>query len=288
MSLRIALAWSQWQSGIATSILSNTHVSIDYVECRWLLSLREALRATNASVRVDQDFVQGPERQGDVHIMDAARRSRRYSPDDLRRLNYCRLHLHVTTVSELLDPSGKVLHHMTKCKRPPWFDPTTITVLQTRPTSNLRLRQWENLCHHLATLPSPGPWIPNRQLRLRRETYVIPAPQCTIYHWHVGCYWECTLTDKSRSIYTLQQPTDWKTRFHCSTTPLLSTHSPTTLSHRSPITKPGHIPTIPDSPRLQGIPHHSSEMGTGLVSTHIMAHGPIPHDADDTRYAGRR
>jgi hypothetical protein len=73
-----------------------------------------------------------------------------------------------------LDPSGKVLHHMTKCKRPPWYNPTTITVLQTRPTSNLRLRQWENLCHHLATLPIPGPWIPNQQLRLRGKTYVLP------------------------------------------------------------------------------------------------------------------
>jgi hypothetical protein len=139
-----------------------------------------------------------------------ARRSKQYSPDDLQRLNYyCCLHLHVTTVLELLDPSGKVLHHMTKCKRPPWFNPTTITVLQTQPTSRLRLRQWENMCHHLATL------IPNRQLRLRRETYILPAPQSyTIYHWHIGCYWECTLTDSKRGIFTLHQPTD------CSTNPL--------------------------------------------------------------------
>jgi len=105
-SLRIDLAWSQWQAGTSASILADTHVPIDYIECRWLLSLREGLRSTQASVRLDQNFVQRPERLGDLHIMDVARRSKRYSPTDLRLLNYCRLYLHVTTVSELMDAIG--------------------------------------------------------------------------------------------------------------------------------------------------------------------------------------
>ena len=125
-SLRIDLAWSQWQAGIAASILSDTYVPIEYVECRWLLSLREALRLAQASVRLDENVVQPPERSGDLHIMGVARRSKRYSPKDLRLLNYCRLYLHATTVSEILDPTGHaLLHHMTKCHRPPWFNPET-------------------------------------------------------------------------------------------------------------------------------------------------------------------
>jgi hypothetical protein len=153
--------------------------------------------------------VQGPERQGDLHIMEVARRSKQYGPNDLRRLNYCRLYLHVTTVSELLDPHGQVLHHMSKCQRPPWFDPSTITVIQSRPTSKLRLKQWYDFCLRIATLQHPGPWIPHCKLRLRRETYLLPPPQHTIYHWHIGSYWECTLSEASHSLFVLHQPTEW-------------------------------------------------------------------------------
>jgi hypothetical protein len=72
-TLRITLAWSQWQAGTAASILANCHVPIGYIESRWLMSLREALRASNASFRLDQPFTQPPERTGDMHFMDAAR-----------------------------------------------------------------------------------------------------------------------------------------------------------------------------------------------------------------------
>jgi hypothetical protein len=209
-SLCIALAWSQWQSGIAAPILSDTHVSIHYIECRWLASLRDALRSTQSSVRLDKNFVQPPERSGDLHIMDVAQRSKRYSESALRLLNYCQLYLHVTTMSELLNSTGtKLLHHMKKCQRPPWFNPAIITVLQPRPTSRLRLKQWELFCKHLATLPAPGPWLQHRQLRLHRETYMTVAAPLQIYHWHLGCYWECILSDATRSQFALSQPTEW-------------------------------------------------------------------------------
>jgi hypothetical protein len=115
--LRIALAWTQWQAGIDTSILSDCFTPIDYVECRWILSLRKALRASHASFRLGSSFVQSPERTYDPHIMDCARRSKHFSPTELQQLNYCRMYLHVTTVSELLNAKGtQLLHHMTKCQ----------------------------------------------------------------------------------------------------------------------------------------------------------------------------
>ena len=113
-------------------------------------------------------------------------------------------------MSEILDPTGHaLLHHMTKCHRPPWFNPETYTVIQTRPTSRLRIKQWQLFCQHLLTLPSPGPWVPNRILRLRRETYLLPPPQHTIYHWHLGSYWECRLLDATHSVFELHCPTTW-------------------------------------------------------------------------------
>jgi hypothetical protein len=60
-----------------------------------------------------------------MHLMDIAQTHPTLSTHDLRIINYCRLYLHVTTVSELLDAEGfRVLPSMMKCQRPPWFDPT--------------------------------------------------------------------------------------------------------------------------------------------------------------------
>ncbi|KAG9289770.1 hypothetical protein G9A89_021703 [Geosiphon pyriformis] len=39
--------------------------------------------------------------------MDYARLCGLFNEDDLAIINYCRLYLHVTTVSELFDPSGR-------------------------------------------------------------------------------------------------------------------------------------------------------------------------------------
>ena len=107
--------------------------------------------------------------------MDIARRSKQYSPQATRQLNYCRLYLHVTTVSELYDQTGTaLLPHIVQCERPPWFDPATITVLQQRPTSRKCLQQWRAFCQHITRIvPSVGDWLPRRNtpLRLRRKTY---------------------------------------------------------------------------------------------------------------------
>jgi hypothetical protein len=212
--LRIVLAWTQWQAGSSTPLLADPSIPFEeYVEGRWIHSLREALRASRTTIRVDQSFVQPLERDRDQHLMDIARRSKQYSPQAMRQLNYCRLFLHVTTVSELYDQTGtKLLPHIERCERPPWFDPTTITVLQLRPTSRKCLQQWRSFCQHIQRIvPSVGAWLPRIQsLRLRRETYWIPGDNPLVYHWYVGQYWECQLTEAARGQYTLLHPTDWK------------------------------------------------------------------------------
>jgi hypothetical protein len=204
--LRTTLAWSQWQAGISASILSDCHVQVGYIECRWLMSLREALRASKASFRLDQPFTQPPERIGNMHIMDVARRSGRYTATELRQLNYCRLYLHVTTISEILDALGaksRLMTHAAKCSRPPWFNPGTITVIQAKPTSRSCLQKWLQLCHHLSTVvPHLGQWITSlRTPRLRREAYISPITPFVIYHWNAGCYWLCNPLDVTRFVF---------------------------------------------------------------------------------------
>ena len=68
-----------------------------------------------------------PERIGDKHIMDWLISSQQYEPKQLQILNCCRLHLHITTVSELFDTMGKISNRICSIV----FDPSGSTQLNT-------------------------------------------------------------------------------------------------------------------------------------------------------------
>jgi hypothetical protein len=53
------------------------------------------------TIRLNRAYVVPPERQGDTHIMQWAVNFGKFSDTSLKILNYCRMHLHVTTISEL-------------------------------------------------------------------------------------------------------------------------------------------------------------------------------------------
>jgi len=214
-TLRIDLAWCQWQAGISTSLLIDTDPDkLRYLEARWLPSLRTSLNQFGATLIVDEDFVPRPERSDDQYIMDIAYRVPGIDATTIRIINYCRLYLHVTTVSELFDATGTtLLPHMVQCERPPWFDPSVNVTIQRRPSDFQVRKRWQPFCTSLNDHQTRGAW--NLPLRLRRETYC----QCndtdthTFYHWYAGSYWECSSPTPSsannRVQLTLQRRTTW-------------------------------------------------------------------------------
>jgi hypothetical protein len=106
-TLRINLAWCQWQAGISTSILMDTDPDkISYLKARWLPSLRHALHQFGATLTVDDDFVPQPERVDDPYIMDIAINLPEVDDTTLRIINYCQLYLHITTLSEMFEATG--------------------------------------------------------------------------------------------------------------------------------------------------------------------------------------
>jgi len=122
--LRIDVAWSQWQAGFGHSILEAPKVSLPWLECRWLSSLRDFLAHCNGRIHLDHSFVVQPERDGDIFIMEYAQQSRLFTTAELRFINYCRLYLHITTVSELFNAAGTaMLPHMFQCRPSPWRRP---------------------------------------------------------------------------------------------------------------------------------------------------------------------
>jgi hypothetical protein len=116
-----------------------------------------------------------------------------FNDKDLRIINFCRLYLHVTTISEMFDATGeRILPHIKRCERSPWFDPQLNVTIQKRPSEYQIWTRWQPLCAHIATLSQFGPW--KLPLRLRRETYCHHTDNTIkqFYHWHCGKYWECT------------------------------------------------------------------------------------------------
>lgn len=208
-TLRIDLAWCQWQAGTSESILFNP-VPIPYLEARWIPSVCDALRLCDAQIILDNDMVPSPQRIGDTYIMDVARKSELFDDRDMRILNYCQLYLHVTTVSELFDADGvEILPHMRRCERPPWFDPLLTLTIQQRPSSHQINNKWHALCRLVSTRGRNTGWLP--PLRLRRESYQLLGDDPTVYHWHRGCYWKCSrpLIGKSDVSLRLETPTGW-------------------------------------------------------------------------------
>ena len=217
-TLKVTLAWAQFQAGISTPLLVNTTTPLPHLECRWLRSLRDFLAWSNSGIQVDRPCLPTLERVGDFHIMDAAIRSSLFRPADLKLLNYCRLYLHVTTVSELFDADGLyVLPHIYQCFREPWFNPSQFITLQRRPSAHQIRYQWQRLLRQwikddgsIAESLYLGQWLTTPNLfRRRRSTYYLPVPQPTLQHWHDGKYWEYRLHACDPSIFIRIRPQEW-------------------------------------------------------------------------------
>lgn len=215
--LRICVSWAQWQAGTSVSLLADATMRLPQVEGRWLQSLRQALAYSHSHLQLDQDFIPEIERLNDRYIMDIAMESGEFNADDLRLLNYCRLYLHVVTVSDITDATGSyIMPEMFDCIRPRWFNPTTITVLQQRPSRFQCHFQWKRLCriisNHQLLLGEDyrlSKWlVPTPKLRLRREAYLNTSDN-TLYIWRIDTYWRAMPHPEIPHHYTMSNTTDW-------------------------------------------------------------------------------
>lgn len=214
--LRVALAWSQFQSGLSKSILQDTRTNLPHLEGRWIKSLRTFLGKVNATIEVDKPYVVPPERERDIYIMEYAITSNLFDDNDLQIINYCRQYLHVTTVSELFDATGTtILQHSFECRRPPWFPKHQFIILQRRPSGYQIRHQWQRLCRTLSTHGGTaaafldfGSWTHKGiKLRTKREAYI--TTRQVVYQWIDSSYW--MLQPLSRTVHSYRpiQATTW-------------------------------------------------------------------------------
>ena len=104
--LRIAVSWFQYQLGTSFSFLENVTTPLPHLESKWLQSLRDFLASIQSSLHLDDTSLSPLQRHHDSHIMDSILASGKFTAAEVRRLNYCRLHLKAHTVSDLVEVSG--------------------------------------------------------------------------------------------------------------------------------------------------------------------------------------
>lgn len=216
-TLRLTLQWAQWQSGHDKSILEDTTAALPHLESRWLTSARQFLSTIQASVILDNSYVANKERRDDIFIMTHASQTGLFTTKDLVILNYCRLYVHITTLSELFDADGKhILPHLWHCQREPWFNTSTYVTLQQRPTEYHIRTVWQRYCRQWTKSDGSiseqikfGRWTtPGHQLRRYRQTYATRLDTRIIYHWKESCYWKFTLT-ATPNTFQAHEPTNW-------------------------------------------------------------------------------
>ena len=105
-TLRILVHWTQQSLGLATSFLTDTTTPLPHMETKWLTSLRNFLATTGGFLQLDDPGLLPLQREHDQHIMEIILRSKRFTDQEIRYLNYCRLYLQAVTISDLSLPNG--------------------------------------------------------------------------------------------------------------------------------------------------------------------------------------
>jgi hypothetical protein len=107
--LRIAVAWTQYTVGTSISFLTDTTTPLPHMEVKWLKSLRDYLRYIQGTIQLDNKYIPGLERAHDHHIMDAILHSHKFTPQEIKQLNHCRLYLQAVTISDITTAKGDQL-----------------------------------------------------------------------------------------------------------------------------------------------------------------------------------
>lgn len=204
--LRISLAWAQYQAGISQSILLNVDCPLPHVEAKWILSLRSFLSEADAELEVDQAHLYPPQRQNDQHLMDIAYESGRFTLKEQKLINYCRLYLQVTTVSDITNLQGNSIQpgardgdrdQLISC-------PKELQAVQAR-SDYKSWRCWIRLINLISKsngkLRQPlGHWlVPANQLKRRWRSYY----NRITHHYHIqnaSGVWESWLNGEAQSV----------------------------------------------------------------------------------------
>eukprot|EP00957_Ditylum_brightwellii_P096574 7355284-Ditylum_brightwellii.AAC.1 len=107
--LQIAVVWAQHQSGISEPILWDTISMLPHLEARWLPSLHSYLCVTGLNLQLSYTGIYPPQHKYNQHIMSTVINCKAFKLHKVKHINYCRLYLGATTLSDITLVDGEIL-----------------------------------------------------------------------------------------------------------------------------------------------------------------------------------
>jgi hypothetical protein len=139
------MAWAQYSVGMSYPILERAQDSLPHFEAKWISSLRNFLASISASIHLDDPCIPPLQREHDCYLMDMIVHSARFTPTEIRKLNYCQLYLQAITLADISKPNGCELDPCLLEGRPSLYSSRTRwhTVNQDRP-SDTEWKLWKS------------------------------------------------------------------------------------------------------------------------------------------------
>ena len=103
----IALRSLQIESGCGFHLLENPLEWVPYLTDCWLTTIRDFIARNKITLKVALARLVPTSRENDCHIMDAIRKLELYNDKQLFDINAVRMHLQVTTLSDIVDADGR-------------------------------------------------------------------------------------------------------------------------------------------------------------------------------------
>ena len=144
--VRIVMAWTQYQAGVSYPILEYPEKELPYVQGRYIPAVRKYLNEVDATVELEQTYVQQKLRVNDVNIMEYAMKNLKLTDVQLTRLNCVRMYLGFTYVSEICTVDGrKVAKGVLRREKDGDEYVTTLTRPHQKKPNSASWKFWEKL-----------------------------------------------------------------------------------------------------------------------------------------------
>jgi hypothetical protein len=98
-----------YKAGVSWSLFDDVKTQVNYTSARWLPSLRNFLTRIDGRFDLDNEYITPPQRELDIHLMDLVTRGDAFTEKEAEILNYCRVYLGVTTLSDISTAQGDML-----------------------------------------------------------------------------------------------------------------------------------------------------------------------------------
>ena len=176
--LKCSIAWLQLSVGVSYPVLEQPARPLPHMESLWLASMRQFLALTNTAIQLDDPCLPALQRENDAYIMDMILHCNHYTPNEIKKLNYCRLHANITLLSDCVTPCGTKFDTNKADGQPTLLSSRShhLEIHQERPSAKewkLWRRAWLLWCDLQGNLRTPlGKWlVPPSQQRQRYFAY---------------------------------------------------------------------------------------------------------------------